>query len=83
MHEKIVTVHPFVDGNGRTCRLIMNLILLANGFTVGVLKGDVKSRMKYYTALEEAQTKNDRSSFYKLVAQTCIDSLNEHIKMAG
>jgi Fic family protein len=83
MHEKIVTVHPFIDGNGRTCRLIMNLILLANGFTVGVLKGDVKSRMKYYTALEEAQTKNDRSAFYKLVAQTCIDSLNEHIKMAG
>lgn len=83
MHEKIVTVHPFIDGNGRTCRLIMNLILLANGFTVGILKGDVKSRMKYYTALEEAQTKNDRAVFYKLVAQTCIDSLNEHIKMAG
>lgn len=83
MHEKIVTVHPFIDGNGRTCRLIMNLILLANGFTVGVLKGDVKSRMKYYNALEEAQTKNDRAVFYKLVAQTCIDSLNEHIKMAG
>lgn len=83
MHEKIVTVHPFIDGNGRTCRLIMNLILLANGYTVGVLKGDVKSRMKYYNALEEAQTKNDRMAFYKLVAQTCIDSLNEHIKMAG
>lgn len=83
MHEKIVSVHPFIDGNGRTCRLIMNLILLANGFTVGILKGDPKSRMKYYNALEEAQTKNNPKSFYKLVAKTCIHSLKEHIKMAG
>lgn len=83
MHEKIVTVHPFIDGNGRTCRLIMNLILLANGYTVGILKGDVKSRIAYYNSLEAVQTKNDRSDFYKLIAQTCIDSLKEHIKMAG
>jgi len=83
MHEKIVTVHPFVDGNGRTCRLIMNLLLLANGFTIAVLKGDNKSRLHYYKMLEAAQQKNDYTGFYKLVAQTCIDSLNEHIKMAG
>lgn len=83
MHEKIVTVHPFVDGNGRTCRLIMNLLLLANGYTLAVLKGDNKSRLHYYSMLEAAQQKNDSTGFYKLVAQTCIDSLNEHIKMAG
>lgn len=83
MHEKIVTVHPFIDGNGRTCRLIMNMILLEHGYTIAILKGDTKSRMKYYTALEEAQTKNNRSAFYKLVAQTCINSLKEHIQMAG
>lgn len=83
MHEKIVTVHPFVDGNGRTCRLIMNLLLLANGYTLAVLKGDNKSRMLYYSMLEAAQQKNDSLGFYKLIAQTCIDSLNEHIKMAG
>lgn len=83
MHEKIVTVHPFVDGNGRTCRLIMNLLLLANGYTLAVLKGDNKSRLHYYSMLEAAQQKNDSVGFYKLVAQTCIDSLHEHIKMAG
>lgn len=83
MHEKIVTVHPFVDGNGRTCRLIMNLILLANGYTLAVLKGDAKSRMAYYTALETAQVKNDRTAYYKLVVQTSIDSLKKHIEMAG
>ena len=83
MHEKIVTVHPFIDGNGRTCRLIMNLILLANGYTLGILKGDNKSRLKYYNTLEQIQTKNKRLGFYKLVAKTCISSLKEHIKMAG
>ncbi|MBK9191907.1 MAG: Fic family protein [Crocinitomicaceae bacterium] len=57
MHEKIVTVHPFVDGNGRTCRLIMNLLLLANGYTLAVLKGDNKSRLHYYSMLEAAQQK--------------------------
>jgi len=83
MHEKIVTVHPFIDGNGRTCRLIMNLLLLANGYTLAVLKGDNKSRLHYYSMLESAQQQNDSAGFYKLVVQTCIDSLNEHIKMAG
>jgi len=83
MHEKIVSVHPFIDGNGRTCRLIMNLILLANGFTVAILKGDNKSRVVYYSALEQVQSKNNADDFFKLVAQTCIDSLKEHIKLAG
>lgn len=83
MHEKIVTVHPFIDGNGRTCRLVMNLILLANGFPIAILKGDNKSRQQYYDALNSVQLKNSKLPFYKLVTQACIDSLNEHIKMAG
>lgn len=83
MHEKIVTVHPFIDGNGRTCRLIMNLILLAHGYTLAVLKGDAKSRLQYYNSLEAAQVSNNRSAYYKLVVQTCIDSLKKHIEMAG
>ena len=32
MHERLVTIHPFVDGNGRTSRLVMNLILLSHGY---------------------------------------------------
>lgn len=82
LHEKIVTIHPFIDGNGRTCRLVMNLILLANGYTICVLKGDQRSRMKYYSALEKVQLKNDRQAFYKLVVQGCIHSVKEHINMS-
>lgn len=83
MHEKIVTVHPFIDGNGRTSRLIMNLILIMNGFTIASLKGDYDSRMQYYKALNEAQVKGNKELFYKLIAETCVSSLEEHIQLAG
>jgi len=42
MHERLVTIHPFIDGNGRTSRLVMNLILLQNGFPIANIKGDTE-----------------------------------------
>ena len=83
MHQKIVTVHPFIDGNGRTCRLIMNLILLQNGYTIANLKGNNKARITYYKALENIQTKNSTIDFHSLIINTTIDSLQEHIELAG
>lgn len=38
-HERLVTIHPFVDGNGRTARLLMNLILLQHGYVDCQYKG--------------------------------------------
>ena len=46
VHERIVTIHPFIDGNGRTSRLIMNLILLQSGYVIANIKGDYDSRMQ-------------------------------------
>jgi len=37
MHERLVAIHPFVDGNGRTSRLLMNLILLQYGYPITML----------------------------------------------
>ncbi|MGB0885299.1 MAG: Fic family protein [Chitinophagales bacterium] len=82
MHEKIVTVHPFVDGNGRTTRLVMNLILLMHGFTIANIKGDLSSRKEYYNALEIAQTRGITTSFDILVCRSLLDSLKEHIDLA-
>lgn len=49
-HFKLVEIHPFLDGNGRTARLLMNLILMNKGYPPTViLKND---RMKYYQGLE-------------------------------
>lgn len=83
MQEKIVKVHPFIDGNGRTSRLVLNLILLMNGFTIASLKGDIDSRMRYYQALENIQLKNNSDDFYILILETAIKSLEEHIELAG
>ena len=76
LHERLVTIHPFIDGNGRTARLLMNLVLLQHGYPVAILKGDAVSRLAYYEALETAQTAGDKAPFLQLVAQTLQDALN-------
>lgn len=80
MHERLVTIHPFIDGNGRTSRLIMNLILLQNGFPIANIKGDTDSRMKYYTALENSRTDN-KEEFVLLIVKLVKDSLEKRIKL--
>ena len=81
MHEKVVTVHPYIDGNGRTSRLIMNLILLQNGFTIANIKGDDTSRLAYYKALETVQTTGGLDAFYELIIKETIHSLKAHLEL--
>ncbi len=81
MHERLVSIHPFIDGNGRTSRLVMNLILLANGYTIANLKGDLQSRLAYYSALEAVQVANNPNVFYHLVADHGLDSLQRHLEL--
>lgn len=81
MHERIVHIHPFVDGNGRTTRLVMNLILMQNGYPIANIKGDTANRLKYYAALENAPT-DDRHSFHMLIAETVAQSLEAHIELS-
>lgn len=81
MHERLVSIHPFIDGNGRTSRLVMNLILLRHGLTIANLKGDLASRLAYYQALEAVQIDNNPDIFYHLVADAVIESLQNHLEM--
>ncbi len=81
MHERLVSIHPFIDGNGRTARLVMNLVLLRNGYTIANLKGDANSRLAYYHALEKVQVDNDSQVFYHLVSDVVIESLNAHLAL--
>lgn len=67
MHERLVTIHPFIDGNGRTSRLVMNLILLQHGYPIANIRGDSESRLKYYSALEKSREDN-KAAFIELVA---------------
>ncbi|KAG5876349.1 hypothetical protein JTB14_003671 [Gonioctena quinquepunctata] len=75
-HYKLVDIHPFVDGNGRTSRLIMNLILLKAGYPpVMVLK---EQREKYYDALKTANM-GDVRPFVRFVAQCTLQILDMYI----
>lgn len=80
MHERLVTIHPFIDGNGRTARLLMNLILLQNGFPIAILKGDTDSRLRYYKALETAQTENDKQPILDLIKENVKETMDRIIK---
>lgn len=55
-HYGLVAVHPFIDGNGRTARLLMNLLLIRAGYPPALIP--VTARAPYYGALEEANGGN-------------------------
>ena len=75
LHERLVTIHPFIDGNGRASRLLMNLILLQHSYAIAILKGDAQNRLQYYAALEQAQINNNRQPFLELIAVTVKNTL--------
>ncbi len=81
MHEKLVTIHPFIDGNGRTSRLVMNLILLQSGYVIANIKGDNTSRYEYYEALEKVQVSNDKEAFIRFIAKVELKSLERYLSI--
>jgi Fic family protein len=83
MHQKLVDIHPFVDGNGRTARLVMNLILLQNGYSIANIKGDLNNRIEYYKALELSQVENDISYFRMLIANEVKRALNDYLNVVN
>ena len=65
LHLDFVKIHPFVDGNGRTARLLMNLDLMKAGFQPVTIK--VADRLAYYEALDKAHTQDNIQDFLQLV----------------
>jgi Fic family protein len=77
LHHKLVFIHPFYDGNGRTARLVMNVLLMQAGYPlVVILKND---RKKYYDALDKAD-KGKPEKFVQFVAQAVERSMNIYLK---
>ena len=77
LHAIFVGIHPFIDGNGSTSRLLSNLELMKNGFPPIVIK--VENRLAYYDALDKAHTQKEYNDFIKLVAGEVEDSLNLYL----
>ena len=77
IHHKVVYIHPFFDGNGRTARLLMNLLLMRKGYPLAiVLKND---RPKYYRVLGQAD-EGDLAPLVKFIAQTVERSLDIYLE---
>lgn len=79
LHGEIVKIHPFVDGNGRTSRLIMNMELMRCGYLPVIIKKD--NRLKYYEVLDKAHTTSDYTDFVKLVTKIEDEILDRYLSV--
>jgi len=83
LHERLATIHPFIDGNGRTARLVMNLILLQAGYPIANISGDTTARLDYYSALEKGNLQHDKTDFHCLMIGYAIQSLERLLMLVG
>jgi Fic family protein len=74
LHGEFVRIHPFIDGNGRTARLLLNFELMKAGYPAVVIKKE--QRVAYYDALDQADTSGDYGEFIELLASCVEESLD-------
>ena len=77
-HYRLVTIHPFSDGNGRTARLLMNLLLLREGYPPALIR--TRDRLRYLQSLEEAQLGGSKEKFYRLIQDAVKRSFDIYLK---
>ena len=79
VHHRFVNIHPFDDGNGRLTRILMNLILMKNGYPPAIVR--LKERSDYYQALNQAD-RNEYVPLVEFLAEAVSDSMNLYLKAA-
>lgn len=79
-HAWFAQIHPFIDGNGRTARILMNLILMRHGYPIAVITRD--ERQRYYDSLEASQSGN-LTPLVALIHESVAESLEEYESAAA
>jgi len=77
VHFKLVSIHPFVDGNGRAARLLMNMILMQAGYPPAIIRKE--DRKRYIDSIEKAQLGGSLSEYYSLMYEAIDRSLDMYI----
>ena len=77
-HARLVTIHPFADGNGRTARLLMNLVLFRAGYPPLVIRPE--DRPDYLDSLEQRQLTGDGVAFATLLFERLDASLERYLE---
>ncbi|MDR3180004.1 MAG: Fic family protein [Holosporaceae bacterium] len=80
-HYKLVEIHPFIDGNGRTARLLMNLILMRAGYLPVIIPPI--ERKRYIASINSRNTKNNLLGYYEYMLKVLKKSLDKYIKLFG
>ncbi|WP_067515021.1 Fic family protein [Endozoicomonas ascidiicola] len=81
LHVDFVGIHPFVDGNGRTARLLMNFDLMGSGYLPVIIRKE--SRLAYYEALDKAHSQKSYESFIEMMARLQEETLNRYLSIVG
>ncbi len=76
-HLEFVFIHPFIDGNGRVARLLMNLILLQEGYTIALIPPVLRSN--YISSIEKAHENDEQ--FLELIARCVYETQKDYIRM--
>jgi Fic family protein len=79
LHTRFVKIHPFIDGNGRSGRLLLNLELMKSGYPPAVIRKE--DRLAYYDALDEACVSGDHAAITTLVAESVQRSLRLYLDL--
>jgi len=77
-HYRLVSIHPFTDGNGRTSRLLMNLLLMQEGYPPAIIRKE--DRLEYINSLEKAQIVGSLDDFYNLIYEAVDRSLDIYLE---
>lgn len=76
-HFRITAIHPFADGNGRTARLLMNLVLLRAGYPPVAIRPE--DRAGYLAALETGSTTDDLAPYRSLMSHRLAETLAAYV----
>ena len=79
LHGELVKIHPFVDGNGRVSRLVMNLSLMNSDYLPVIVKKD--KRLEYYNVLDKAHITGDYTDLIKLINDLEIEMLKKYLEL--